>query len=152
MPNDNRPTDSVSDRLMRALTPIVLRELVTSSPALDTPHGKALTDAVYRAIDDLEGQGTRSQRIAGQLLMALGRYEFELEQSQITPVIFPVVEPARYRIEFCTWVDGFDAEQQDWKASEHEYDDEYEANTMRERCDEKFRRINIRHRVVTVKL
>jgi len=39
---------------------------------------KILTDAMYRAVDDLECQGERSMRIARQLLEALARYELAI--------------------------------------------------------------------------
>lgn len=39
---------------------------------------KILTDAMYRAVDALEGQGERSMRIARQLLEALARYELAI--------------------------------------------------------------------------
>jgi hypothetical protein len=180
--------DAECSELARAIAPLVLQDLQLGVPAEDTPHGRALVASVYRAVDQLEGQGKRSDRIAMQLLEALSRYEHALGQLLIESDEKPVgyvrdgscadcgrfgqlqcitdqeqdnhphlvcldgCTPAPlYRIQWCIWVDGFDAEQQDWRNSEHEYTDEYEANTMRERCDEQFKTINIRHRVVEAK-
>lgn len=139
-------TDTQCSELARSIAPLVLQDLQLGIGAEDSPHGRALVAAVYKAVDSLEGQGARSMRIAQQLLEALARYELELGR-----LFLSEDESVTYRIEFCTWADGFDADQQDWKVTDHEYTDEYEANTMRERCDERFRRINIRHRVVQVK-
>lgn len=60
------------------VVPIVFREISQGSATEDTPHGRELTAAVMRAVDALEGQGARSNRIALQLLEALCRYEESL--------------------------------------------------------------------------
>lgn len=143
---ESEDIDAECSELARKIAPLVLQDLQLGIPAEDTPHGRALTAAVYRAVDALEGQGARSMRIARQLLEALARYECALGQL----LIADDDPPLSYRVEWCIWVDGFGADQQDWQSSEHLFTDEYEANTMRERCDERFRTINIRHRVVQV--
>lgn len=53
-----------------ALEPIVI--------ASDTPAARILEDAINRAVADLEGQGSRSDRIALQLLTALALYAAEV--------------------------------------------------------------------------
>lgn len=77
--NDTAPESECSE-LARKIAPIILDELLTGKPSEDSPHGRALTAAVYRAVDHLEGQGARSNRIALQLLEALARYELALGQ------------------------------------------------------------------------
>lgn len=173
---DRELIDIECTELARKIAPLVLQDLQLGIPAEDTPHGRALVAAVYRAVDDLEGQGARSDRVAYQLLEALTRYALALgelliegeepEEVRITECwrvgapergievqhLIRIDDPApTYRIEWCTWVDGFGADQQDWIPSEFCYSDEYEANTMRERCDERFKTISIRHRVVEIK-
>jgi hypothetical protein len=133
--------------LARAIAPLVLQDLQLGVPAEDTPHGRALTAAVYKAVDQLEGQGARSMRIACQLLEALARYELALGELSLE-----LDPPAtKYRVEWCNWVDGFEEHQQEWKSGERLLDDEYEANTWREALNARFSTTNIRHRVVEVK-
>lgn len=188
MNDSHQSIEQECSELARAIAPLVLQELHLT--AEDTPHGKALGAAVYRAVDQLEGQGARSQRIALQLLEALARYELALGQLLIAeestmpgydshgecdecgkhgplqclttqeddrhPVLVCLdghegLTLPKYTIQWCNWQDGFGADQQDWRGSDHVYTDQYDANTMRERLDNQFRKISIRHRVVEVK-
>lgn len=177
--------------LARAIAPLVLNELISGTPHEDTPRGRALTAAVYRAVDQLEGQGARSERIALQLLTALAHYETDLGQCWVTDEITPPVNGGRffscdgltpesidalglippeagpvgvdchggdlcnhyilprYRIEFCHWVEGGDAEHQDWM---HRFEDE--PSDDRDRLEQVAARMDTefpmyRHRVVS---
>lgn len=140
--------DQECSELARAIAPLVLNDLQLEIHDTDTPHGRALVAAVNRAANELENQGVKSMRIAGQLFSALARYELALGQLALAQD--GIAEPL-YRLQWCTWADGFEAHQQEWKDTDQEFSDEYEANTMREGLDARFRTINIRHRVVEVK-
>lgn len=73
-------TDRECSELARAIAPAVLRDLFDPLPSLDSPHGTALTTAVYHACDELQDLGPKSKRICLQLLEALARYELALGQ------------------------------------------------------------------------
>lgn len=69
--------DAGLDRLIADLLrdgPLVLREQQVAIPE-DRASVRALCASVYRAVDALENQGSRSNRIALQLLEALAKYE-----------------------------------------------------------------------------
>ncbi len=57
-------------------TDVKLRPSTEETNGHDSPIGR-LMGAIYRAVDMLEGQGRRSERIAFQLLEACARYELE---------------------------------------------------------------------------
>lgn len=136
-------SDEACSALARAIAPLVLDELISGKPTEDTPHGRALTAAVYRAVDTLEGQGSRSERIALQLLQALAHYEFALGQ------LFVPESVEFFQVQWCRWEHGGDADMQEWHPSDTTFEDE---TLARERCivlDNQFAP-HFRHRTVKV--
>lgn len=147
--------ESVSRALIGLLEPLILHEFGPLPEVEDTPHGKALVAAVYRAIDSLEGQGARSCRVAAQLLLALARYECELQCAALRILTPPTAqgpveaekETPTYRIDWCKWEHGGGDDMQEWKPSDETYDDEYVARERVKDLDNRFAP-HFRHRYV----
>ena len=149
MEDTNRSIEQECSELARAIAPLVLDELITGKGTEDSPHGRALTAAVYRACDQLENQGSRSNRIALQLLEALARYELALGR-----LLIAGEEPADetlplYKVQWCSWVNGGGLDMQEWHPSDWDTTDECEAIEKVKRLDIAFAP-RFRHRFVQV--
>lgn len=145
--------DAECAEMARRLANSVLEPPLTGEPSKDTPHGQALTAAVYYACTQLEGQGARSSRIALQLLEALARYELALGQlflSEDDAANGDVSPRVSYRIEWCAFEFGGGLDMQEWKSSDEYYADEERAKDRVKALDIAFAP-KFRHRAVEVK-
>lgn len=143
---DTEIIDAECTELQRKLGAIMIRGNQLGLTAEDSPHGRALTAAVYRACDQLELQGPRSERIALQLLEALDRYELALGQL----VVKEDETEQLYCVEWCKWEHGGGVDMQEWKSSPECGLCLAEAEARVKRLDLQFAP-HFRHRYVEVK-